>query len=149
MKGKAEESLRQPLGEIRIIVGGPSTESLTKAKKTYLQVVQNVQSSKRPPRTVKKDKPTIIFMDEDARRLHHPQGDTIVITLVIANYTTRWVLIDNGSSANILYYPAFQQIRINKEQLHPVNMSLIGFRGMKVLLVDTISLPVVVGFYPQ
>ena len=35
MKGKVEELARPPLGEIRIIVGGTSTGSLSKAKKTY------------------------------------------------------------------------------------------------------------------
>jgi len=55
------------------------------------------------------------------------------------------VLIDNGSLADILYYPAFQQMRINKELLCPINVPLIGFGEMKVLLVGTISLPVVVG----
>ena len=40
-------------------------------------------------------------------------------------------------------------MRINKELLRPVNVSLIGFGEMKVLLVDTISLPVVVGSYPR
>ena len=73
----------------------------------------------------------------------------IVITLAIANYMTKRVLIDNGSSADILYYPAFQQMRINKELLRLVNLPLIRFGGMKVLPVGTISLPVVVGFYPQ
>ena len=85
----------------------------------------------------------------NARRLHHPHDDAIVITLMIANYITRRVLIDNGSSTNILYYPTFQQMRVSKELLHSVNVPLIGFGGMKVLLVGTISLPVVVGSYPR
>ena len=38
---------------------------------------------------------------------------------------------------------------INKELLCLVNVSLIGFGGMKVLPVGTISLPVVVGSYPR
>ena len=97
---------------------------------------------------IKEDEPSIIFIDEDARQLHHPHDDAIVITLTTENYTTRRVLIDNGSSADILYYPAFQQMRINKELLYPVNVPLIGFGGMKVLPVGTISLPVVVGSYP-
>ena len=88
-------------------------------------------------------------MDEDARWLHHPHDDVIVITLMIANYTTRRVLLDNGSSADILYYPAFQQMRFNKELLRLVNVPFIGFRGMKVVLVGTISLPIVVSFYPR
>ena len=49
----------------------------------------------------------ITFTNEDAGRVHHPYDDAIVITLLIANYTTRRVLIDNGSSADILYYPVF------------------------------------------
>ena len=40
-------------------------------------------------------------------------------------------------------------MRINKELLRPVNVLLIGFGGMKVLPIGTISLPVVVGSYPQ
>ena len=30
---------------------------------------------------IRDDEPTIVFTDEDARRLHHPYDDTIVITL--------------------------------------------------------------------
>ena len=126
-----------------------STRSLFKAKKTYLQEVQNVQISKRLPRMIKDDDLAIIFTYEDARRLHHPHDDAIVITLTIANYTTRRVLVDNGSSADILYYLTFQQMRIKKELLHPVNVSLINFGGIKVLLIGTISLLVVVGSCPR
>ena len=58
------------------------------------------------------DEQAITFTDKDAERVHHPHDDAIVITLLIANYTTKKVLVDNGSSENILYYPAFQQMRI-------------------------------------
>ena len=37
------------------------------------------------------------------------------------------VLVDNGSSTNILYYPAFQQMRIDRKRLIPTNALLIGF----------------------
>ena len=40
-------------------------------------------------------------------------------------------------------------MRISKKLLHPVNVSLIGFGGMKVLPLGTISLPVEVGSYPR
>ena len=42
LKGKVEESSRPPLGEIRVIIGGSSTGQLSKLRKTYLKVVQNV-----------------------------------------------------------------------------------------------------------
>ena len=78
------------------------------------------------------DEQAITFIDEDTERIHHPYDDVIVITLLIADYTTRRVLVDNGSSANILYYPAFQQMRLGRDQLHPVNSPLVGFSGMRV-----------------
>ncbi|XP_065638402.1 uncharacterized protein LOC136071272 [Quercus suber] len=107
LKAKMEESSRPPLGEIRVIIGGMSTGQSSKVKKTYLKAVQNVQLSGRPPRTKEVDEPTISFTDEKAERIHHPHDDAIVITLLIADYRTRRVLVDNGSSADILYYPAF------------------------------------------
>ena len=74
----------------------------------------------------------ITFTDEDAERVHHPHDDAIVITLLIAYYTTRRVLVDNGSSADILYYPAFQQMRLGRDQLSLVNSPLVRFGGMNV-----------------
>ena len=40
-------------------------------------------------------------------------------------------------------------MRLGRDQLRPVCSPLIGFRGIKVQLVSTITLPVVVGSYPQ
>ena len=81
---------------------------------------RNVQLTGHPPRTSRVDEPAITFTDEDARRLHHPYDDAIVIILMIVKYTTRRKLVDNGSLADILYYPAFQQIRVSKELLRVV-----------------------------
>ena len=57
--------------------------------------------------------------------------------------------MDNGSFADILYYFAFQKMRLGRDQFRPVNSPLVGFGGMKVHPVGTITLPVVVGAYPQ
>ena len=149
MKGKIKELSHPPLGEIRVIVGGTSTRQSSKSRKTYLKVVQNVQLSGRPPRMRGADEQAITFTDEDTRRVHHPYDDAVVITLLIVDYTTRRVLIDNGSSVDILYYPAFQQMRLGRDQLRPVNSRLVKFGGMKVQPVGTITLLVVVGVYPQ
>ena len=149
MKGKVEESSRPSLGEIRVIIGGSAAGQSSKSRKTYLKVVKNVQLSGQSPRMRTTDEQAITFTDEDAERVHHPHDDAIVITLLIADYTTKRVLVDNGSSANILYYPTFQQMRLGRDQLCPVNSPLVGFDGMKVQLVGTVTFLVVVGAYPQ
>ena len=59
------------------------------------------------------------------------------------------VLVDNDSLADILYYLAFQQIRIDRERLTPTNAPLVGFRGTKVFPLGAITLAVTAGDYPQ
>ena len=115
MKGKAEKSSRPPLREIRVIIGGSSTGQSSKSTKAYLKVVQSVQLSGWSPKVRSTNEQAITFTDEDAERIHHPHNDAIVITLLIADYTTRRVLVDNGSSADIVYYPAFQQMRLGQD----------------------------------
>ena len=59
------------------------------------------------------------------------------------------VLVDNGSSGDILYYPTFQQMGIGRERLVPTNAPLVGFGGTRVLPLGAVTLSVVVGDYPQ
>ena len=66
---------------------------------------------------VQVDNPIVGYLEEDARRLHHPHDDVFVISIWVGDYNTHWVLVDNGSFANILYYPMFQQMRIEREWL--------------------------------
>ena len=67
MKGKAEEPIHPPFGEIKIIVECMSTGSSSRAKKTYLQEVQNVQIFGQPPRMIKDDELAMVFTNEDTR----------------------------------------------------------------------------------
>ena len=55
------------------------------------------------PKLTKVEGPTINFMKDDAWWLHYPHDDTLVINLLIADFNTRWVLVDNGKSVDILY----------------------------------------------
>ena len=59
------------------------------------------------------------------------------------------VLVDNGSSVDILYYLAFQQMGIGREWLILTNAPLVGFGGTRVLPLGAITVFVVVGDYPQ
>ena len=92
-----------------MIVGGTATTgSSRKARKTYLRMVQNVQLIGTLPKIAQRESPIIGFSEEDARRLHHPHDDALVVSIHIGDYNVHRVLVDNGSSANTLYYPTFQ-----------------------------------------
>ena len=55
----------------------------------------------------RRESPIIGFSEEDARLLHHPHDDALVVSIHVGDYNVHRVLVDNGSSADILYYTAF------------------------------------------
>ena len=89
------------------------------------------------------------FLEEDARRLHHPHDDALVVSVCVGDYNVYRMLVDNSSSANILYYPVFQQMGIDRARLISTNAPLVGFGGTRVLPLGAITLSVMVDDYPQ
>ena len=98
-----------PVEDIRMIIGGTAIiGSSKKAQKTYLRVVQNVQLTGSIPKIARRESLIIGFSEDDARRLHHPHDNALVVSVRIEDYNVHRMPVDNGSSADILYYPAFQ-----------------------------------------
>ena len=112
-------------------------------------MVQNVQLTSLVPKIAQRESPIIGFSEEDTRRLHHPHDDALVVNVWVGDYNVHRMLVDNGSSADILYYLAFQQMGINRARLIPTNAPLVVFGGTKVLSVGSITLSVTVSDYPQ
>ena len=91
-----------------MIVGGTATTgSSKKAQKTYLKMVQNVHLTGFVPKMAWIDNPIIGFLEEDARCLHHPYDNALVVSIRVRDYNTHWVMVDNRSSTDILYCSAF------------------------------------------
>ncbi|GAV62901.1 hypothetical protein CFOL_v3_06423 [Cephalotus follicularis] len=59
----------------------------------------------------------ISFSESDLEGVHLPHDNAVMITLLVELFTMKRVFVDNGSSANILYKPAFDQLRISEDQL--------------------------------
>ena len=90
-----------------MIIRGSTSNSSKKARKTYLRMVQNIQLTGYAPKMARVNNPIIGFTKEDAQQLHHPHDDALVVSIRVGDYNTYRVLVDNESSADILYYPAF------------------------------------------
>ena len=83
------------------------SSSSRKARKTYLRMVQNVQLTSFIPKLAQVNNPIVGFSEEDALCLHHLHGDALVVSIRMGDYNTHWVIVDNGSFVDILYYPTF------------------------------------------
>ena len=90
----------------------------------------------------------ITFSDSYLERCQHPHDDPLVIRAVVANKTIHRVLVDNGSSVDIIFASAFDKMGIGREKLEPVSTHLRGFSGEKVLPLGSIQLVLTLGDPP-
>ena len=91
----------------------------------------------------------LTFSTEDELSIHYPYDDLLFVTLTIANYAVKWVLIDTGSSSDILFASAFDQLGISRERLRPVATPLFGFNGSFTQPLGMIELLILMGIHPQ
>ena len=71
----------------------------------------------------------ITFGPEDAQGIYFPYQDPLVISTNIADFEVRRVLIDGGSSADLLFAKAFDKMMIPRDRLSPPGIPLMGFGG--------------------
>ena len=77
-----------------------------------------------------------------------PHDDPLVIRVVVANKTIHRVLVDNGSSVDIIFASAFDKMGIGREKLEPASTHLQGFFVEKVLPLGSIHLVLTLGDPP-
>ena len=106
-------------------------------------------ATQQPRKNMKMDDKKITFSEDDEKGIHQPHDDALVITMTIAGFITRWVLIGNGSSVDIIYLPAYQQKKIDKKRLRPIDIPLVEFTGDKVKPSRVVSLMIEAGTYPK
>ena len=83
--------------------------------------------------------------EEYARGVKQPHDDPLVIMLVIEGFNTRRILMDNGSSTNIIYISAFQQLKLDPRRLCPFDSPFVSFSGDRVYPKGIVMLTMIVG----
>ena len=116
--------------------GGRESSSARKAHPRSIRSaeIREIQAVSKLPRL----DTSITFSDSDLEGCQHPHDDPLVVRVVVANKIVHRVLVDNGSSADIIFASAFDKMGIGSERLEPVNTHLWGFSGEKVLLLGSI-----------
>ncbi|CAO2206724.1 unnamed protein product [Urochloa humidicola] len=87
----------------------------------------------------------ISFTEADLDLACHPHEDAMVITANVAGWVLDDILVDIGSSADILFANSFDLMELDRRLLEPARIPLIGFGGTTVKALGKLSLPVSFG----
>ncbi|XP_024017308.1 uncharacterized protein LOC112090382 [Morus notabilis] len=145
---------REPVGVIRTVLDGPYIGGDTRrsqkdyaheAKGVYQERFWNVSAIKIP----RHSHTDVAFNEDDASGVHFPHNDALVVEAVIRNHTVCRILVDNGSSVDLLYSDCLEKMGIHEGQLERTTRPLYGFTGDSVIPQGTIRLPITAGEKPR
>ncbi|XP_062118902.1 uncharacterized protein LOC133832597 [Humulus lupulus] len=130
---------------VKVIIGGSEvsgvTHSVAKRHARHTNWIKG-ESSGTKKNTINLPAQTISFSTTKLTRLLSPHHDALVIALYIANCLTKRILIDNGSSVNILFLSALREMGIDESKIIKKTTILTGFSGEQKNTLGEIELPV-------
>ncbi|RVW72060.1 hypothetical protein CK203_054044 [Vitis vinifera] len=141
-----------PKAVINYINGGPSNEEYdSKRKRQKLlraaSVCERINSIRpgiigRGPRPIDG---TIIFSPVDPTRILQPHRDALIMSLEIGDFNVRRILVDPGSSADLVQASVISHMGHNLTGLENPGRILFGFNGSSTTSLGDIILPVQAG----
>ncbi|XP_009405170.2 uncharacterized protein LOC103988354 [Musa acuminata AAA Group] len=142
---QVRESSSHPEGPVEshidIITGGPASGGISMSgMKAYAHSARDDTPRRGPD-------PQVAFSPEVVERSEH--DDALVIMARIANAQVRRIMIDTGSSADVLYSHAFQKLGLAKVALEPICSALTGFTGDSISPLGAVTLPLTLGAPPR
>jgi hypothetical protein len=127
------------------ISGGSAMEFETnKQRSNYFRSVNTIINDG-PAARPEWAKVPITFTEEDFKLKSAIHNDAMVIEVNIAGWIIGKVLVDNGSSADILFLKTFEKMNLSQHMLHPPEYPLQGFGGKPIKPVGKTSLLVSFG----
>ncbi|KAL0463113.1 UNVERIFIED_CONTAM: Pro-Pol polyprotein [Sesamum latifolium] len=110
--GKGENNDIPRKGVIRMIAGGPLGGDSHQARKSQVREAHQISIIEVLDVETMEDTPLIQFGRAERSGPQTIHNDALVITAVLANYEVGLIFIDSGSSADILFGEAFDQMQL-------------------------------------
>jgi len=108
-------------GEVHTISGFSGGGPTASQRKKYARSVMSVEAFEDHSPDV-----DITFTKEDLRNVVPHDNDPIVVSLVTAGRMVHRVLVDQGSSADVMFWPNFEKLQLSPDQLRPYGGCLYG-----------------------
>nr|XP_023892343.1 uncharacterized protein LOC112004348 [Quercus suber] len=106
----------------------------------------SAEDTNREPKNARLEiQPVLGFSDEDKIGTIQPHNDALVVTLRIGGYDVKSVMVDQSSSAEIMYPDLYKELNLTTEDLTPYSLPLVSFDGKVVIPKGQIRLPMQIG----
>ena len=140
-----DDPSRPPLGTINVIFVAPGRTGSYPSRVMSIARLSSRDTNQEPKRA-RVERPLVMgFSDEDKIGTIQPHDDTLVITLRIGGYDVKRVMVDQGSTAEIMYPDLYKGLNLKAEDLMPYNSPLMSFEGKIVIPKGQVRLPVQTG----
>ncbi|XP_057747913.1 uncharacterized protein LOC130967109 [Arachis stenosperma] len=138
----------QPRGIINCISGGYAGGGHTSSarKRTYRAMLA-VTNAPKVPRPAE-DFPEMTFGSTDFNQTDANYDDPVVISIQLGDLIVRKVLLDPGSSADVLFFTTFEKMKLSNKILQPYHGDLVGFSGERVPVLGSVWLQTTLGEQP-
>ncbi|XP_038713400.1 uncharacterized protein LOC120007271 [Tripterygium wilfordii] len=129
----------KPKGSVGVIIAGSEISGISHsaAKRNARKAVNPILRSTEP--VIPPSRQIISFIE--AAQLLNPYHDALVISILVANYTIKRVLVDNGSSTNVFFLSCLKAMEIDESHIIGQSTILLGFSGEQVYSLGEIALP--------
>ena len=142
---RRDASSRLPLGTINVIFTAPGRTGSCPSRVLSVcrpLVEDDCQALKR----ARMDVPLVLgFSNDDKIGTIQPYDDALVVTLRIGGYDIKKVMIDQGSTADVMYPDLYKGLGLKLEDLTAYSSPLVSFEGRMVAPKGLIKLPVQAG----
>ena len=146
----------EPPPTINYILGGPTDDQcqFSRQRKKLLRAATvqarvNTISTPDYSEAIQPVDDPISFLPINPSKVIIPHHYALVLTLCINNFDVHRVLVDPGSTADLLQLPAFRHMQVLLDKLNSANKILFRFNGATTLTVGDIALPIKVGSVTQ
>ncbi|XP_016185917.1 uncharacterized protein LOC107627603 [Arachis ipaensis] len=148
-KEKASSShYERPRGIINCISGGyASGGSSNSARKTSFRTICSVNGPQQDAEMTNQQ-PEVTFTHADFNSNIQNLDDPVVVTLQLGDLLVRKVLLNPGSSADVLFYSTFQKMKLSDNMLQSTGGDLVGFSGERVPILGSVWLQTTLGEHP-
>ncbi|XP_024042996.1 uncharacterized protein LOC112099755 [Citrus clementina] len=143
-------SREQPI--VRVIAGGPTlardSNISRKNYARYAMTSKEVFFSTPAAKRARISQVPIMWTDEDEEGILYPHEDALVIKATAASKKFDRILVDTGSSVDVLFKSTLEEMGIVNLRLKHTNTSLKGFGGGKLVPLGVVDLPIIIGSSP-